>query len=304
MIALIMTGSVGERGQNAPKDVYLIKALLNAWARSTAKPDLPFNDQVDPAMLALLETFQRTVVKMGKPDRLVSANRGTFKTLVNTLKNGFTRTSLTPPMQGRVTWDAEGTEGGRFHSRILHVPSISSGLTLGRGYDMKHKTAAGILADLTKAGIDAVLATRLSNAAGLSGKAAEQFAIEQDLLDVEISARVQLALFKDVYQFHLADVKRISSKTSTVAAYGSVDWSKLPKEMIDVVVDLRYRGDYTPRSRLLIQTHLATANFADFKREIQNQANWSQVPYTRFQLRSKHLNTLTASQPMLTGVTP
>ena len=40
------------------------------------------------------------------------------------------------PKEGKVTFNSEGTEGGFFHSRKLHVPTASSGLTLGRGYDM------------------------------------------------------------------------------------------------------------------------------------------------------------------------
>ncbi|MEX0729512.1 MAG: hypothetical protein WED00_03675 [Aquisalimonadaceae bacterium] len=41
------------------------------------------------------------------------------------------------PQKGLLTFEAEGTEGGRFHSRHLHVPSGMSGLTLGRGYDFR-----------------------------------------------------------------------------------------------------------------------------------------------------------------------
>jgi hypothetical protein len=41
------------------------------------------------------------------------------------------------PSTGLLTWGAEGTEGGRFHSRVLQFPPGASGLTLGRGYDMK-----------------------------------------------------------------------------------------------------------------------------------------------------------------------
>ena len=39
-------------------------------------------------------------------------------------------TALDVPEIGIVTWDSEGSEGGRFHSRRLHVPSDTSGLTI------------------------------------------------------------------------------------------------------------------------------------------------------------------------------
>lgn len=48
------------------------------------------------------------------------------------------------PKEGTITFDSEGTEGGLFHSRKLHVPTFSSGLTIGRGYDMRFKTAMKI----------------------------------------------------------------------------------------------------------------------------------------------------------------
>ena len=43
--------------------------------------------------------------------------------------------------KGLLTYKAMGMEGGDFHSRKLHVPSDRSGLTIGRGYDMKEKSS-------------------------------------------------------------------------------------------------------------------------------------------------------------------
>ena len=50
------------------------------------------------------------------------------------------------PTRGIVTYDSEGVEspGSLFHSRVLHVPSNTSGVTIGRGYDMKLKDRAKI----------------------------------------------------------------------------------------------------------------------------------------------------------------
>ena len=54
---------------------------------------------------------------------------------------------------GQLTFDAEGMEKpGRFFSRRLHVPSSSSGATIGRGYDMREKSRDEIVADLVAAG--------------------------------------------------------------------------------------------------------------------------------------------------------
>mgnify|MGYP006875700117 CR=1 FL=1 len=35
--------------------------------------------------------------------------------------------------EGLLTFESEGHEGGPYHSRTLHVPSHTSGLTIGRG---------------------------------------------------------------------------------------------------------------------------------------------------------------------------
>lgn len=70
------------------------------------------------------------------------------------------------PAAGKITFDAEGQEGGRFHSRELHVPSGSSGVTIGRGYDMSQKSAFRIKRDLMAAGVSKEDAEKLSGAHG------------------------------------------------------------------------------------------------------------------------------------------
>src|SRR5262245_14023661 len=79
------------------------------------------------------------------------------------------------PDRGGVTFDSEGNEGGKYHSRKLHVPGSTSGLTIGRGYDMGAKTAAQITTDLTAAGVELAMAKTLSGAATLRGENAKKF---------------------------------------------------------------------------------------------------------------------------------
>src|SRR6185312_9404453 len=92
----------------------------------------------------------------------------------------------TEPDRGEVTWKAEGTEGGKHHSRRLHVPTDSSGLTLGRGYDMRNRTAADIISDLTRAGVLLKDAQTISGAAGLTGADARKFIRDKKLEHFEI----------------------------------------------------------------------------------------------------------------------
>ena len=56
---------------------------------------------------------------------------------------------------------------GPYFSRKPHVPSNSSGVTIGRGYDIKNKTRSKIIGDLTAAGIDRALAEKFAGAEGL-----------------------------------------------------------------------------------------------------------------------------------------
>ena len=77
--------------------------------------------------------------------------------------------------RGQLTFDSEGEEGGRLHSRKLRVPTDKSGLTIGRGYDMKDKTKEQIEKNLRVAGICKENAKLLSRATGLQGKAARKF---------------------------------------------------------------------------------------------------------------------------------
>jgi hypothetical protein len=192
-------------------------------------------------------------------------------------------------VEGKLTFDAEGTEGGHFHSRKLHVPSANSGLTIGRGYDMKRKRKAKIVADLTDAGVTADMAERLSQASGLYGQPAEQFIRDNGLHEFEISLEAQEKLFNAVYAELSRDVTRICNKTDCVEAYGPVDWDGLNQAIKDVLVDLRFRGDYTGPTRRKIQRHVANNDLQAFADALFNRENWKSVPQDRFNRRVGYL---------------
>ena len=200
------------------------------------------------------------------------------------------------PSVGLVTWDAEGTEGGRFHSRTLSVPSDSSGLTIGRGYDMKERSAATLATDLSAAGVPAADAARISKAAGLSGAAARTFIADQQLGSFEISKVAQVALFMTTYNALKADVARICAKPDVVAAFGACDLAKTDRAIVDILVDLRFRGDYTGTSRGLVQKAAAKNDLAGFATALQNPANWPNVPRDRFNRRAAFLASALAPQ--------
>ncbi|CAD2223944.1 conserved hypothetical protein [Pseudoalteromonas sp. 3J6] len=289
MFNLNMTASVGLKSANKSADVQLIRSLLNAYARKTGL-SLIVNSEVDHHFIDLIKHFQKQVIKMGNPDGIVSANRGTFRKLVEFLSSIYTKVSITKPNYGILTWDAEGTEGGVYHSRCFHVPTNRSGLTIGRGYDMREKTSSKISGQLIQSGIDNKVANVIALAAGKMGNAAKQFVIEKDLLDFEVSAQVQLKLFEIVYKKMEADVKRICNKPITSQTYGKTDWLNLDPKIKNVLIDLRFRGDYRPASRKILQKHVANNDLISFKAEINKSANWGGIPLARQQARIKYIN--------------
>lgn len=191
--------------------------------------------------------------------------------------------------KGKLTYDAEGMEGGPYHSWVLHVPGSSSGLTIGRGYDMKEKSSDKIRSDLTKAGVDARNAAMLSQASGLAGDKARQFIADHGLKEFEISMQVQETLFDATYEEIANDVKRICSKADCIKAYGPVDWDTLDDGIRDVLVDLRFRGDYTPGSRKLIQKHVSANDRQAFTEALSKRSDWINVPEDRFRRRVAYL---------------
>ncbi|PCJ14926.1 MAG: hypothetical protein COB04_14130 [Gammaproteobacteria bacterium] len=192
--------------------------------------------------------------------------------------------------KGLITFESEGTEGGPFHSRVPHVPGDTSGFTIGRGYDMKEKSADKIKSDLVDAGVDESLASIISLAAGLSGASAKAFIKDNDLASCEISVDSQEQLFCKTYDEIESDVRRICDKADCVKIYGAVDWDALNPKIKDVLVDLRYRGDYTPTSRKRIQELVAENDLAGFTADLVARDNWSSVPKGRFNQRADYLN--------------
>jgi hypothetical protein len=193
------------------------------------------------------------------------------------------------PKRGLVTFDSEGVEspGSKFHSRVLHVPTDSSGVTIGRGYDMKMKSAAKVEAELASVGVSAADAKELRKAAGLSGAKARAFRDAHK--SFTISQESQVKLFDISYREEEAEVKRISAKPDCVAAFGKVDWDKAHPAIRDIFVDLKFRGDYTPASRKLVQKLLVGNDLAGLAAAMKKKANWSSVPADRFKRRNDFL---------------
>jgi len=192
------------------------------------------------------------------------------------------------PKEGKVTFDSEGTEGGYFHSRKLHVPTASSGLTLGRGYDMRFKSSLKIKNDLIKANITKNEAELLSQASGLFGQRAKDFIKKNKLEKFEITSNAQLKLFEITYKDEELETKRLCTKTDVEGKYGKCDWENLNLAIKEILVDLKFRGDYHSKAREKIQKIVSENNFEDFLKKISDKSIWKNVPQDRFDRRVKY----------------
>jgi len=194
---------------------------------------------------------------------------------------------------GQLTFDAEGLEArGPFFSRKPHVPSSSSGVTIGRGYDMKSRRPSGIVTDLSGAGIEDRIAHKFAEAAGLEGNAAKQFIRRSDVAQIEITPHQQKALFKVTYAEHVADVRRICDKNDVVTKYGPTDWDQLHPAIKDMLVDLRYRGDYTGTTRNRVQPLVVANDLFGLQQTMADKSYWMQnrgVPRDRFERRADYM---------------
>ena len=200
------------------------------------------------------------------------------------------------PKRGIVTFESEGKEapGGKFHSRVLHVPSEASGVTIGRGYDMKLKSKAKIEKELVEAGVPKADATEIARAAGLFGPTARPFRDAHK--SFEISQQVQVKLFEISYAEEEKEVKRISNSQSARGTFGTVDFDKVKPAILDIFVDMKFRGDYTPASRKFCQKHLVGNDLKGLAATMASKANWKNVPADRFKRRNDFLKQALADE--------
>ncbi|MBF8270310.1 MAG: calcium-binding protein [Gammaproteobacteria bacterium] len=194
---------------------------------------------------------------------------------------------------GQLTFDAEGLEQrGKYFSRSPHVPGPSSGITIGRGYDLGSRSANEIIADLIAAGVDRAIAVRFGEGRGYKGQKARNLIRRQQLDQIEITPQQQNDLFLITYQELEGDVIRICSKHDIVEKYGQVNWNDLHAALRDITVDLRYRGDYTGATREVVQPMLVRNDLDDLKNVLADRNYWVTrygVPPDRFKRRNEYL---------------
>lgn len=152
------------------------------------------------------------------------------------------------PKEGLLTFMAEGNniKSSRHYSRKIHWPgnslkcdNHSSGVTIGRGYDMRYRTHKQIIKDLMLAGVEKENAKSIAEGSGKFACLARDFVIENKNKLAEITEQQQLKLFNLTYKKYLSDSIRFYNKYKRI---DSVSWQALLPVLKDVFVDMKYQG--------------------------------------------------------------
>lgn len=161
--------------------------------------------------------------------------------------------------RGQLTFDAEGvdyiTAVAPFRqrrypnfSRILQwPPTNSSGVTLGRGYDMGNRSAGEIFNTLRQAGIEEYKAVICSKAAHIKGHQAGQFVKVYGPLVGEITHQQQIRLFELAYQVKVNEARNLYKRVSHRLP-DAPEWEQLDQKIQDVIIDIFYQGVHNARA--------------------------------------------------------
>ena len=81
----------------------------------------------------------------------------------------------------------------------------------------------------------------------------------------------------------------VATSATVVQLYGPTNWDTLNQKIKDILIDMTYRGDYTPYARTLIQKYEVNNDLADFTAAMSIRVNWPEVPLARFNGRVAYL---------------
>ncbi len=223
-----------------------------------------------------------------------------------------------------LTFDAEGQEGsisydsngkikssaGLNFSRIPHCPGNTSGLTIGRGFDLKERNGADVKNILTR--LNTIHGCKLLNnefsnwliqGCQKMGKNAQDYIKRIDdkvnPKNSYISRKQQYFLFKEILNMKSgfkAEALRLAT-TKAIKITPDEYEDKLPIWVKDILIDLRYRGDNDGDSRAIfmpsIKTGVKTGNYKEFKKIMNDSDYWMGkrgVPKDRFDRRKNYAN--------------
>nr|WP_242634153.1 peptidoglycan-binding protein [Pantoea allii] len=221
--------TVGSCGTNDPDDVKEIqKMIIGAGYQLSTGRTIRANGRCGLETDQAIAWYQRLLTL--SPTGLIHPTDSFFiQAMENAYSPGWRPQHTSGSLrvsEGQVTFDSEGIDyitavepfrQQRYpsFSRILHwPPKFSSGVTLGRGYDMGNRSSGEIFSTIMQAGIEEYKAVICSKASHLKGRQAGQFVKVYGPLIGEITHAQQIRLFEIVYREKLNYARGVYSRNS------------------------------------------------------------------------------------------
>lgn len=154
---------------------------------------------------------------------------------------------------GEYTYVVEGHEG---ETSILHFPEFESGVTIGKGYDMRLRTSSEIYGDMISIGMKREDALIVSQASGLHHADARNFVKTNRDKIAKIDKSQKIKLFNKIWTGYIKDSQRLYNKfvldnikesdlnasSKTGLNWEKTKWDDLQDKIQDILVDLKYQG--------------------------------------------------------------
>lgn len=176
-----------------------------------------------------------------------------------------------------------------------------SGVTIGRGLDLGNPPTGATGQSPAKLDLKALfqeaelipeLSDWLLSVEGVKRASALESLDSSGLTDDEltITRKQQHLMFNDVYDYMEEKTRVLLTKPDVKAKFGVVDWDNLPRNVKDVLVDLTYRGDNSPRTREGFVPALVNFDGDRFV-DVMDDENrlWTSVDQNRRVRRVEHL---------------
>lgn len=210
--------------------------------------------------------------------------------------------------KGQLTFNSEGNdiENSIYFSRHPHVPNNRgvvigiSGVTFGRGLDLGQQSRSYIQSlfremEKNTKPLSASLTKWLLGSVALQGAAALTYcnSIDQHVPKIEqfLTRKQQYFLFNAVYSHQYEITNRVLSKGTEIdQVMVTANLDSYDQSVQDVLVDLTFRGDNSPRTRRYFLNDLVNGK-EKFKANISN-THWKDafgVPTERFNSRKGFL---------------
>ncbi|WDU47401.1 peptidoglycan-binding protein [Taylorella equigenitalis] len=247
--------SVGIKGVNNPKDVKEIQLLLQQNGYCNIGIDGKVGNKTIQAIMDFQAKNNINTSGLIVPNQKILNETPPEPRYLPKQYND----SPIPVKSGQFTFDQEGIDRRTsvLFSRVIHQPTLESGVTIGRGYDMKYRTPCEIRKDLERAGIPSEQAKLISKAALMSGIEAKIFVKNNKHKIGEISNLQQTNLFNLIYPLYVKETKRFFLnkirnlslvKATTNNLYNTTTnidekiWDLLDENIKIVLIDMKYQG--------------------------------------------------------------